>query len=635
MTAERAGRARRRALVAVLAVLPAVNLLAFLLVERVDEGLQAEEREHLSFMAQTLGLEIARRLPTDLTDGQSLLELGERFDRARTMADLEAVLLVNRSGMIVVESSADGIRVRGRFIDDAERATAEEVWDGAEVFARAVGERRRDGGYLFHPVFAGGEVGYALGLVAGDAFRERLERLSPMILLSRSFGALLLLLFGLLLVLTTRRLARVAERRERVAERRDRPPGSDTDFVIQTFHEVVTNLRESESELKSLYTRAEERASYIEKTVAYMLRTLPTGVLIFDRDRKVLLINGAARDILRLPRRDYRGEGAEAVFGGRAELIRLLDELLTGARKHSRYELRLAPEGGDEAWVGLSTSVVRDPTGGVIGGAFLMADLTETKRLRARVALKDRLSAMGEISAGLAHELRNSLATLLGYCRLVDRELDEHAACRPHVARIVDEVRLLEATTERLLEFVRPGRRSPVATDPEALLAAAVRAVRERSGDAPVEVATRFGAAGALVDADAAALRKAFENLIENSFQAMAGGGALTVATRPAARAGERDASSDAADLLEIEIADTGCGIAPEDLDRVFVPFFTTKERGTGLGLAIVQKTIADHDGTIDVESRVGGGTTFRILLPCRAAAAAGSGLAPRAEGAP
>jgi two-component system sporulation sensor kinase A len=93
--------------------------------------------------------------------------------------------------------------------------------------------------------------------------------------------------------------------------------------------------------------------------------------------------------------------------------------------------VRLAGEGGEDAWVGVSTSLIHEPEGGVVGGAFLMADLTETKRLRQRVALKDRLSAMGEISAGLAHELRNSLATLLGYCRLIDRELEEDAACRP------------------------------------------------------------------------------------------------------------------------------------------------------------------------------------------------------------
>jgi PAS domain S-box-containing protein len=624
-------RSRRGGLLLVVSALVGINLLAFFVFARVDQSLQAEERERLGFIARTLGLEIARRVPLDLTSAESLNDLLGRFERARRVADLEAVFLADRDGVVIAEARGDEVRIRSRFLDAADRDVAGEVWRGQEVFAPAVGEGRREGGCFYYPVFSlGGEVRYVLGMVAGSAFRARLDRFSPMLLVSRFFGVALLGLFAFLLLITLRRT--LSEGRERGGERGERAGRGDTDFVIQTFHEIVTNLKESESELKSLYNRAEERASTLEKVVAYMLRTLPTGVLIFDRDRRVLLVNAAARDILGLARRDYRGEPAASVFGALPEFTRLLEDLLENGKTKARHEVRLPDREGEEAWAGLSTSVIRDPAGSLLGGAFLVADLSETKRLRKRVALKDRLAAMGEVSAGITHELRNSLATLLGYCRLAGKETAPTSPARDYLDKILAEIRVLEETSNRLLDFVRPGTRHLVSVDPDDLALAAVRAVEERSGDPLVRVETRLAAGGARVEADRTALRKALENLIENGFQAMPAGGTLLVETRVmgAARA---DARTDGEEgLLEIVVRDTGIGIPPERIDRVFAPFYTTREKGTGLGLPIVQKTIAEHDGTIEVASRVGEGTTFRILLPCALLAGAGARSADGGE---
>ena len=630
-------RPRRRGLLLVVCSLLGANLLAFFVFARVDESLQAEERERLGFIARTLGLEIARRVPLDVTSADALSDLGGRFERARRVADLETVFLADRDGIVIAEARGDEVRIRSRFLDGADREAARSVWRGQEVFAPAVGEGRREGGCFYYPVFSlGGEVRYVLGMVAGSAFRARLDRLSPMLLVSRFFGVVLSGLFAFFLVVTLRRTLSESRGRDRGGERGDRAGRDDTDFVIQTFHEIVTNLKESESELKSLYNRAEERASTLEKVVAYMLRSLPTGVLIFDRERRVLLVNAAARDILGLARRDYRGEPAAAVFGALPEFARLLEDLLAEGKTTARHEVRLPDRDGEEAWTGLSTSVIRDPAGSLIGGAFLIADLSETKRLRKRVALKDRLAAMGEVSAGITHELRNSLATLLGYCRLAGKETTPASAARGYLDKILAEIRVLEETSNRLLEFVRPGVRNVVPVDPDDLTLAAVRAVEERSGDPLVRVETRFGAQGARVEADRTALRKALENLIENGFQAMPAGGTLSVTTRVAsATAGRAGADGgERAALLEIVVRDTGLGIPPERLDRVFAPFYTTREKGTGLGLPIVQKTIAEHDGTIEVTSRVGEGTAFRVLLPCTALAGAGARLASGGEDA-
>jgi signal transduction histidine kinase len=620
---------RRRLFVALLFAILGVNLLAIVLFGRVDERLQTEEQERLAFVARTLGLEIARRLPVDVAREDALLDLGERFDRARRFAALETVFLASRDGVVLVEANADGVRLRPRFLSGVESEAARAVWGGAEVFSRAVGEERREGGWLFYPVYAlSGEVSYSIGLAAGTEFRERLDRLSPIFLLSRSIGIVLMLLFALFLLLVLQRTLRQIRSNERAGDAAGGGEGADTAFMLNTFHEIVSNLKESQSELKTLYSRAEERASYLEKVVAYMLRTLPTGVVIFDQDRKVMLMNPAARAVLRLPRRDYRGEAAASVFGAGSEMSLLLDELLHQGRPHSRHEITMTGEEGDDVSIGLATSLIHDPAGRVVGGAFLLTDLTETKRLRKRLALKDRLAAMGEMSAGIAHELRNSLATILGYCRLIERSTPSEGASRAYVDKLLAEVKTLGTTSEGLLEFVRPGTRAPASVDVEETLRAAQQAVEERCERGAIAVETRFGATGARVEGDPVALRRAFENLIENAFQAMRGSGTLTLSTRVAVAPAGVEAAHEAAPLLEVIVADSGPGVAPEALPRLFTPFFTTKRGGTGLGLAVVQKTIAEHDGSIDVTSRPEEGTRFRVLLPCRSAVGAGPHLA-------
>lgn len=237
---------------------------------------------------------------------------------------------------------------------------------------------------------------------------------------------------------------------------------------------------------------------------------------------------------------------------------------------------------------------------------------------------------MGEISSGIAHELRNSLATILGYCRLLERETPAAEPARDYLDKLRSEVRVLEETSEGLLDLVRVGRRRSESIEIDALLAAALQAVEERNDMKAIAVEKRLAAGGAAVDADATTLRKALENVVENGVQAMERGGRLTLETRVVSR-GETPRSQAAhfEELIEIVIADEGAGMRAEVIGQIFTPFFTTKRRGTGLGLSIVQKTIAEHDGTIDVASEPGRGTRFRILLP--SVAARSGSPAPRA----
>ncbi|MFN0149127.1 MAG: two-component system sensor histidine kinase NtrB [bacterium] len=628
---------RRSLYLGLLLALLGVTLAAFFVLGRIDARLQREEEERLSSMARTLGLEIARRVPGSVSSTPDLLSIGARFDRARIAGETGAVFLVDREGLVAVEADESGVHLRPRLWGQEERRSSKGVWSGFEVYVPATGAGRRDGGALLYPIFEmDGNVTHAIGILAGATFRDRLNRLAPMILLSRAIGAALLLLVVVFLLWMLRQSVRELRRPDNLTDVASSKGGHDTQFMLDTFHEIVSNMKESQSELRTLYSRAEERAVYLEKVVAYMLRSLPTGVIIFDQERRVLLINGAARTILRLPSRQFIGERAEVVFAGSAEWLGHLDALLSGAKTHSRFEMRTSKDGDEETWVGLASSLIRDPRGDVLGGAFLLTDLTETKQLRQRLALKERLAAMGEVSSGIAHELRNSLATILGYCRLLERETVPAARAHGYLDKLRSEVRALEETSEGLLDLVRVGRRRPAEIDSEKLVRDALEAVEERMSERTpknVTVQTAFAARGARVDADATALRKALENVIENGFQAMQEGGTMILGTRVLGAA--RDARADAASggaLVEIVIADSGPGLAPEVLAQIFTPFFTTKRRGTGLGLAIAQKTIAEHDGTIRATSEPGRGTRFRILLPCVSALRDAAGVAVHEE---
>jgi two-component system sensor histidine kinase HydH len=205
-----------------------------------------------------------------------------------------------------------------------------------------------------------------------------------------------------------------------------------------------------------------------------------------------------------------------------------------------------------------------------------------------------RLASLGEMSAVLAHEIKNPLASLKGNAQLLARMLPGGDKPRAKADRVVDEAMRLEQLTNDLLQFVRTGTIHPSSVDPAAL-------VRDAAGSVAGEVTVDTAQAPAAWSLDAGRIRQAVVNLVDN---AVAAGPPVTVAVR-------RDRNR-----LIIEVADRGPGVAEDDRDKIFEPFFTGKTQGTGLGLAIVQRVVELHGGTIAVHPNPGGGALFRAELP-------------------
>ena len=258
--------------------------------------------------------------------------------------------------------------------------------------------------------------------------------------------------------------------------------------------------------------------------------------------------------------------------------------------------------------------------GGVI---CLLSDLTEMTALQQQVRLKESLAALGEMSAGIAHEFKNSLATISGYGQLIRQEESLEAA-RQHAARLVGETRFLTQVVNDFLNFSRPLNLVACEVFTRELIEQSFQEITGRGefSEVTLELAGEFPT----MTADQTLLRQCFANLLRNGCEA------VTQAGRHGRIAVEGQLEqTEGGPILRLRFTDNGPDIPPENLDKVFIPFFTTKNEGTGLGLALVHKIVVNHNGKIQVASEAGGGTTFTVMLPLAATGApapsgAGSG---------
>jgi len=369
--------------------------------------------------------------------------------------------------------------------------------------------------------------------------------------------------------------------------------GSQVGFVVDTFHDLVRKLREREEELKQLKANAEARALSIERYNENILQSIPSGVISTDNDQRIKSINNAGVRILGLNPDNYLQKKFTEVF--RSPLREIGEEREPVMRRELQYQT----DDGRSVWLGLSSSWLRDAEDKKMGMIYIFTDLTEIKALQERAELKERLSQLGEISAGIAHELRNSMSVISGYAKILSRRTGGRD--RDTVESIVREIHLMDRIISELLSFAKPTVLNREDLDLGEMLRDIVFSMSGDRGD----IEKIFSIDEPLnIKADVTLLRQALSNIVKNSLEAVNNGGRIEV------RAGLNRGT------VEICISDTGGGIPHGIKDKVFLPFYTTKQGGTGLGLALVQKIVVAHGGSIDIISEEGRGTTVCIRLP-------------------
>jgi signal transduction histidine kinase len=272
--------------------------------------------------------------------------------------------------------------------------------------------------------------------------------------------------------------------------------------------------------------------------------------------------------------------------------------------------------------------MVRSDDGKACGAAIFFKDLTRIEHTEEQERLKDRLAALGQMAASMAHEIRNPLASIDVTCKLLQRRLGTEHACGSLLERVADEVKRLESTISSSLEFVRPLKPRLASGEIVPLLEEAIGIAEGRRGKPGILLRRRFSGGIPAFQMDAGLLRQVFVNLLLNAMEACGEQGTVTVEaeiidapTEPSVpyRPDESRGSDPLGDVLQfavVRVSDTGQGIDEAKRDRIFYPFFTTKKQGSGVGLAMAKKIVGSHRGLIDVESTPGEGAEFLVRLP-------------------
>jgi signal transduction histidine kinase len=281
----------------------------------------------------------------------------------------------------------------------------------------------------------------------------------------------------------------------------------------------------------------------------------------------------------------------------------------------NRAELRLKPSG---RVIGYTLAQVRDDRGQLSGVSMYFKDLTRVEQLEERERLRDRLAALGEMAAAIAHELKNPLAGIEVMAGLLRRQVPDSPDAQTALTDIINEAKLANAIVIEMLEFVRPIRLQLGETSVPAMLHNAVTMAESKARRGDVSLAMRLAPRLPAVRGDEHQLTQVFTNLLINALEALNGTGTITITARAASPHEGRPFAPEVPQRPEvaIEIADNGPGVPADVKERIFNPFFTTKPQGSGLGLAIVRKIVDAHDGQIDVSTPPQGGTRFRVILP-------------------
>ena len=346
-----------------------------------------------------------------------------------------------------------------------------------------------------------------------------------------------------------------------------------------------------------------------------VLRCLASGLITVDLQERIIRCNPAAERILGLGQQERGERTLGQLFAERAPLLyeRLRRSLLDGSEIH-RYEFQLTQPEGPPCPIGLSTSALHAPDGERSGLLATFQDLSEVRRMQERVRRADRLAAVGQLAASIAHEVRNPLAAIANSVDMLRDELPVQGEQRQLMDLVVKESERLNRILDDFLEYAssRPldAQVVPAATALEDVVTL-LRHHPDIDDAIQIDLQDRTDGA-ALLCIDAEQMKQVYVNLALNAFEAMQHRGTLTILVEP----GNGDPEHAEASTVVLRFRDTGPGIDPEQEAFIFEPFHTTKPEGTGLGLSIAAKIVESHGGRLEGQNRQGGGAEFTIHLP-------------------
>jgi PAS domain S-box-containing protein len=392
-----------------------------------------------------------------------------------------------------------------------------------------------------------------------------------------------------------RRLTREMERLRRGEFEVGRDLGRQDEFKELASQFQLLGQQLQSDRLKMLSQRAQ---------LQQVVDQLEDGLIFLSQDRRILFFNRAAELVVGKPVAQVLGWPVEDLLEGSHPLRLILDRQGSRVAGLRNATITLRQDGRSKEFL-VSTFSVSDAQQ-VMGTMVLLKDLDSIKTLQSLVSYSAKLTALGRLTSGVAHEVKNPLNAMMIHLEILKEKLGGSSeAVRENVAILESEIRRLDRVVQGFLKFVRPQELALKPVDLNAHLHAVIALLEAEWGSRGVRFVFQPADGLAPVTADEELLHQAFLNILLNACQAMPSGGTITVTTARESR-----------DVARVTVADEGVGIPPEDLDKIFRLYHTTKPDGSGIGLSVVYRIVQQHGGSIDVSSEVGRGTTMTVRLP-------------------
>ena len=393
----------------------------------------------------------------------------------------------------------------------------------------------------------------------------------------------------------------VAAARGNLDQTIDLRTGDEIEELGRNFHHMIQEIRFQRTELEHRLHEITELKAYADN----VLSSMTNGLITIDLHKRIVTINKMAERVLKRGGEEIRGHLMEEALGSSHPFCQMMSETLSLAKGifHSEIEFR-ANEGS--LWFAASTSLLTGEGGKAMGALIIFEDMTELKILEERLRQADRLAALGTLSAGLAHEIKNPLSAIKTFVQLLPKKFQNQPFMEKFNVTVPREIDRINYLVEDLLELTRKRKRTFVSLDVNLLITQVIDLHGEELRRKQIIFENQLDRNIPLVGGDSDALYRAFSNVVINSIQAMPTGGSLMISA-------EKD---QVCPTVKITFKDTGIGMEEETAKNLFNPFFTTKDKGTGLGMALAHKIVEDHQGVIEVASQKGKGTVVTLFLP-------------------
>jgi len=378
----------------------------------------------------------------------------------------------------------------------------------------------------------------------------------------------------------------------------------------ERVRELDIELAHKNKELKQNLKEKEEVKNYLRN----ILESLTSGVIVVDLKGRITTFNRAAEYMTGMNFDEVKGKNIDEILGANLfPALSLETELLKYIRQKGKIETELFKDGKDVVHINVSSFPVVNPQGVKIGTALTLQDISQLKKLEEKANRTDRLAAMGEMAAEIAHEIRNPLGSIELFATTLKKDLEDFGELKYLAEHISSGVRSLNNIISNILLFIRPHQKPEfniidILTPLKDSLAFSYELIE--TNERKIDVVIEMSSEPLLVYGDAELLKQVWLNLIMNAVQAMPDGGKLLISAKKI-YCGQTDLN-----VIEVVFMDTGQGVSGANMSKIFNPFFTTKNKGTGLGLAIVHNILKIHGGDIDMDSSEAKGTVCRVKIP-------------------